>query len=55
MDSPFLWGGELYDELFFNEEIDDLFAQVSCRVRSYGRSFPFDLDGDIFDGLLGHS
>ena len=30
-------------------------AQVSCREGPYGRSFPFDLDGGIGDGLLGHS
>ena len=55
MDSPFLRAGELSDELFLGEELDDMFAQVSCRKGPYERSFAFDLDGVIVNGLLGHS
>jgi len=32
-----------------------MFAQASGREGLDGRSFPFDLDGDILDGLAGHS
>jgi hypothetical protein len=55
VDSSFLWRGELSDELFLNEELDDLFAQVSCREGSDGHSFYLDLDGGIVDGMLEHS
>ena len=54
MDSPFLWWGEISDELFLGEELDDLFAQVSYREGPGGRSFSLDLDGGIVDELLGH-
>ena len=35
--------------------IDDLFAQAAGREGPHERSFPFDLDECILDGLLGHS
>ena len=54
MDPPFIWGGELSNEVVLNEELDDLFAQaLGCKGLD-GRSFPLDLEGDILDGLLGH-
>ena len=55
MESPFLRRGELSDELLLREKIDDLFAKVSCREGPRIRSLPFDLEGGIVDGLLGHS
>ena len=54
--APLVVGGrEFSDEVFLDEELDDLFAQAAGREGPYGRSFPFDLDEDIFDRLLGHS
>ena len=32
-----------------------MFTQVAYREGPHGRSLPLDLDGDIFEGLLGHS
>ena len=55
VDSPFLRRGELSDELFLCEELDAIFAHVSCRDGLYGRSLSFDLDEGIVDGLLEHS
>jgi hypothetical protein len=55
VDTPVIGGREFPDEVFFDEELDILFAQVAGCEGSYGRSFPFDLDGDILKGLLGHS
>ena len=47
-------GGELPDEVVFNEELDGMLAQGVGRKGPHGRSFPLDLDGDILDGLLAH-
>ncbi len=54
MDPPFVRGGELPDEVVLNEELDDLFTQVTGGEGPGGRSVPFDLDGGIVDGQLGH-
>ena len=54
MDPPLIGGREFPDEVFLDEELDSLFAQAAGREGPYGRSFPFDLDGDILD-ILGHS
>ena len=55
MDPPLTKGGELPNEVRLDEELDSLFAQATGREGPHGRSFSFDLDGDILDGLLGHS
>ena len=55
MDTPVIGGRELQDEVFFDEELDRLFAQAAGCEGPCGRSFPFDLDEDILKGLLGHS
>ena len=55
VDPPDIGGREFPDEVFLDEQLDSLFAQATGREGPYGRSFPFDLDGDILDGLLGHS
>ena len=55
MDPPVIGGREFPDEVFLDEELDNLFAQAAGREGPHGRSFSFDLDGDILDGLLGHS
>ncbi len=52
VDPPFVWGGEFPEEVVLDAELDCLSAQVAGREGSYGRFFPFDLDGGIFDGLL---
>ena len=54
MDPPFIWGGELPDEVVLDEELDDMSAQAAGRKGPDGRSFPLDIDGDILDGMLGH-
>ena len=56
MDPPFVGGRdlELPNEVVLNEELGGLFAQVAGRKGSDGRSFPFDLEGDILKGLLVH-
>jgi len=38
-----------------DEELGNLIARVAGREGPHGRSFSLDLDGDILDGLLGHS
>ena len=48
-------GGELPNEVLLDEELDNDFAQAAGREGPHGRSFSLDLDGDILDGLLGHS
>ena len=55
MDPPVVGGREITDEVFLDEVFDNLFAQTSGREGPDGRSLPFDLEGDILDGLLGHS
>ncbi len=50
MDPPFVWGGEFPDEVVLDEELDDLFAQVTSGEGPNWRSLPFDLDGGILDG-----
>ena len=55
MDPPVVRGREFPDEIFLDEELDNLFAQTAGREGQDGRSFPFDLDGDILNWLLGHS
>ena len=55
MDPPVVGGREFPDEVFLDEELDNLFAQTAGREGLDGRSFPFDLDGDILDWLFGHS
>ena len=55
VDPPVVGGREFPDEVFLDEQLDSLFAQVAGREGPHGRSFPFDLDGDILDRLLGHS
>jgi len=52
---PILREGELSDELVFNEELDDMLAHAPGCEGPHGRSFPFDLEGGMIDGLLGHS
>ena len=54
MDPPFVRGGELPDEVVLNEELDDLFAQVTGGEGPDGRSFFLDLDGGIVNRQLGH-
>ena len=52
VDPPILRGGELSDELVFREELDDLLAQApGCEGPSW-RSFTFNLEGGMVDGLL---
>ena len=55
VDPPDVGGREFPDEVFLDEQLDSLFAHVTGREGPYGRSFPFDLDGDILDMMLGHS
>ncbi len=55
MDPPLIGGRELPDEVFLDEELDSMFAQVAGRKGPHGRYFSLDLNGDILDGLLGHS
>jgi hypothetical protein len=55
MDPLVVGGRKFTDEVFLDEELDNLFAQTAGREGPDGRSFPFDLDGDILDWLLGHS
>ena len=45
-------GGQLSNELVLREEFDDPLAQVHGGKWPHLRSLPFDLDGDIDDGLL---
>ncbi len=54
MDPPLIRGGELSDEVVFDEELDGMFANVSGWEEPDGRPFSLDLEGDILDGLLGH-
>ena len=55
VDPPVVGGGEFPDEVFLDEQLDSMFAQVAGREGPHGRSFPFDLDEDILNWLLGHS
>jgi hypothetical protein len=55
VDPPLIGGGELPNEVLLDEELDIMFIQAAGREGPHGRSFSLDLDGDILDGLLGHS
>ncbi len=54
VDPPLVWGGEFSDEFVLDEAFDDPLAQVAGCEGPDWRSLPFDLDGGIVDGQLGH-
>ncbi len=54
VDPLFLRGGELSGELVLREEFDNSLTQTLGGEGPYWRSFSFDLEGGMVDGLLWH-
>ena len=52
VDSLFLRGGELSDELVLREEFADFLTKAPSGEGPHWRSFLFDLEGGMVNGLL---
>jgi hypothetical protein len=55
VDAPLVRGTEFSNMLVLCEELDGLFALGPYCEGSKERSLPFDRDGGMVEGLLGHS